>query len=323
MARTEVTKKAVAGFVEQVTDAGADRNIAMKQEFGPVMEEYMRENVWFDLIDLKWTDQDRVIEKINYKSVRDGVADFDPTSRNKGVKVKPEVVRVHMDESKDWNVEIYKKDYDLSNFPETSEKILASIFRAPESYNDDKVSTAVATESAANGNIAEGELDMSLPINQANGDTVYGLILEQLQSFIETGKDNDYVEGSKIPRDQISIAVSDRVGEYLVAAKRIYIDEAGLMNAGGFGTQFRNVTIKVAPEMPDGYEVLMFTKRAVAGMMYNRHGKFISADDPTDSYIDSANVVFDFGTGVVFSDEVTGLKTKAAAPKAKAAKKSE
>lgn len=306
MARTDVTLDNIAGFLEEVKILGTEQTVDLRKTYAPLQEEFHRQNQWAKKITAAFSEQEVVITKVNTDSIV--AQDFVPTQRKAGQTTVPEKVRILMDETKEWAAEYYAKDWELSNGTEQVGAILtAAVFRKPDNYFDAKIATFMAAEAAANTLVPQVEMDIDgMAITAENGELVYNAILELLLAFIESGEDNEYVEGTKFPREQIEIAISIRASELLVASKRVFIDQSGLANAGGFGTQFRNVTIDVMDEMADGQHVLVFSKRSVASNYWVRHTKYVGEDNP-NTYMTSVNQVVDMGAGLVYENEVTGI----------------
>lgn len=318
MARTDINKANLAGFVEQVkTDAGLNRLVDYKVEFGPIFEEYLRENQWVQFTDLVFgKDQERDVYKINYKTIRDGKGDFNPASKLAGATVIPEISRISMTDAKEHAATWYATDWEKSNgLQNVGNMIIASIYHAADSDIDQIFGTAWASAADANTVVPAVSL-ADTTINGDNGKVVYEQILQLLMDMRLSGEDNDYVEGKVIKGENLQIAISPLIEELLLAYRMQYPTEAGIMEAGFWGSTFRNVKTVVIDEWDEtGYEVIIGTKRAIAGVLDpSKHSKYVPEAVNQDSYMDEYNNVFEYGTKLVFENEVTGVKGTAAAP---------
>lgn len=312
MARSDVTLNNIAGFVEEVVDnTGTDRLVDYKKVFGPIFEEYMRDNQWMSIMDWAFNDQERVITKLNYTALRATEVDFDPTTKATGATVKPERERVLIEHEKEVAATWYDRDFKLSNGLETvGERISSAIFRIPDSKIDAYIADSFAASvDAATGDLAAVELDIdAMEYTAENGEIVLGAIKNQMLKLIKSGAANDYVEGTKIARDMIKIAISIEVEELLTSFKASYIDQSGLLNVGVFGSNFRNVQMKTMTEMPEGKHVIMFTRRAKAGTFTpSIHTKFIPEAINQKNYMNELNHSYGYGMKEVFENEVTGI----------------
>lgn len=312
MARSDVTLNNIAGFVEEVVDnTGTDRLVDYKKVFGPIFEEYMRDNQWMSIMDWAFNDQERVITKLNYTALRATEVDFDPTTKATGATVKPERERVLIEHEKEVAATWYDRDFKLSNGLETvGERISSAIFRIPDSKIDAYIADSFAASvDAATGDLAALELDIdAMEYTAENGEIVLGAIKNQMLKLIKSGAANDYVEGTKIARDMIKIAISIEVEELLTSFKASYIDQSGLLNVGVFGSNFRNVQMKTMTEMPEGKHVIMFTRRAKAGTFIpSIHTKFIPEAINQKNYMNELNHSYGYGMKEVFENEVTGI----------------
>lgn len=323
MSRSEATKSRIVGFSEKIIDAaGAEQLVDLKVEFGPVFEEYMRENKWLATIDMLWgNEQQRNVFKTAYGSVADSVADFNPSAKAKGGTIKPEEVEIKITDTKDLAVAFYRKDFEQSNSLQTvSNRLIDELFVTADILTDIAASTAYVTAGEANTELAPTEQDIdALEMTAANGELVFGYIAQLVEDFKKTAATNVYHRGSKFRNEEINIKVSTKVDELITMFKAGYIDQSGLLNTGMFGERFRNVRIEVMEEMPTTstdqiVHIMVHTNRAIMGISNpSRHFKYIPEAINQDAYLDEANHVFEYGFAEVFKNEVA-LIVQTAAP---------
>lgn len=320
MARSDVTKENIAGFVEQVTDADGTKLIEYKKVFGPIFEEYMRENKWMSLMDWTYGDEERVVDLINYKALRETEVDFQPGTKGAGATVIPEQVRIKMEETKEVAAKWYDRDFQKSNGLETvGNRMVSALFRTPDSKIDEVIANKFVEAAAENTVVPSVELDidaMAEAVTAENGKLVFEAVMTQLLAFRKSAADaNDYSEATKYSNENIKIAISVEVEELLTAYKSAFIDQSGLLNTGVFGAQFRNIRMATMEEMPAGTHVLFFTERAVQGTFQPAiHTKYIPEAVNQTSYMNEVNLVYGYGMKRVFENEVTSIIAPAEEP---------
>lgn len=330
MARNEVTLTNIAGFVEKVIDATTNeaRTIEYSKVFGPIFEEYMRQNQWLSLVDFTYGDEERVVHKINYQALRDSEADFDPNSKATGATIVPEEETIKMTETKEVSARWYQRDFDKSNgLQSVGNRITGSLFKIPDGKFDRVVEAELSAAASASA-LQFDSLDidtLAADLTPENGQTMFVALKNALLAFVKDAANNDYSEGTKYDKSQIKIAISVEVEELLTAYKSAFIDQSGLLNVGVFGSQFRNVTMSTMTEMgvATGAHVLIFTKRAFQGTFQPAiHTKVIPESVNQTAYMNEVNVVYGYGTKLVFDREVAGI-FQTTAPAGAASKKAQ
>lgn len=331
MARDIALREQLTGIVEQITDTtGSDTKIDQKVAFGPVFEEYMRDNTWMSLMDWTYNDIQRKVYKTNHsKLIKETTADFDPLSKVSGDSTKPAVVLISLDNEKEVAAAWYDRDFQESNVLQgVGQRLIDEVMVTGEDITDDAIAEAFGLAADASS-VAAAELDIdAMEITADNGQLVFEAIKKQLWALKESSATNDFSKRNTFENDKLKVVISAKAEELITTYKSGFLvindsNEAtgSLLNVGVFGSSFRNVEMKVGDHMPEGKHVVIFTKRAIQGVFKpSIHTKYIPEAINQVSYMNEYNHVFGYGLKEVFENEVTSINQPVAAPTRKATK---
>ncbi len=309
--RSDVTKSNIAGFVEQNVYNGTKQLVDLKVAFGPIFEEYSRENTFLADMDVVFGDQQRDVYKYSGKDIRDNSGDFSPTAMLAGVSATPETVSIKVTTVKEYATKFYETDWKQSNGLETmTQRFVNEVMIAPDEAIDLDVVAELEKSATANTELPAIALDIdAMAVNAENGKKVFESISDFVFKFKATAKTNTYARNKVFRDSEVKITISPKVEALLTAYKSGFIDQSGLLNTGVFGTAFRNISMRTALNMSDTFHVFIRTPRAIMGTLEGtRHMKYIPAELNQTGYETKANHVVGWGFKEVFANEVAGIK---------------
>lgn len=316
MARQSVDLSVIGGFVEEIKKAdGTTVPVPYKPQFGGILEEYYRTNQWVEFTNTTFGEDHIYAYKTNFSEIRTSYQDFDASTKRTGATTVPRLVEIRATETKEFAATWFQEDWIKSNgLQNIGNMIIDKLILAGDSFVDKVFYDQWVAAANANTSVPAVEVDTSAAITFENGKLLYEKILTLLMDLRASGDTNDYVEGKVIKGENIQIAISPRAEEMLLAYKKEWQTEVGLLSTGNWGGYFRNTKVVVIDEWEgltstDEYHVIIATKRAISGTIIPAFlATFIPAEINQTSWMDQFNYVMKVGTGIVFENEVTGIK---------------